>query len=536
MLKINQLKLRADEDQSLIRETLLHKLHLSASDLISFKILKKNIDARDKHLIFFTYSIAFEVKNERYVLNQKNSNVSIYHEKQLPPLTNGIKELKNPVIIVGFGPAGIFAAYNLIKNGYPVVVFERGKEVEKRNKDVKRFIEEGVLDENSNIQYGEGGAGTYSDGKLTARSKDIRVKKIYEQLVEFGADEEILYEAYPHLGSDNLKIIIPKIRRKIIELGGVIKFDETIKELIKDENDAIIAVKSDKGVYEASNVVLALGNSSRDSFINFYRQGLFMENKPFAIGFRIEHHQKLIDEALYHKFANHPNLHAASYRLAHQDNSGRGCYTFCMCPGGEVVAATSLKEHVCVNGMSDYNRDKENANSAILCQVSEKDYGDELFAGINFQDELERRAYKAGGNNYKAPVQRVTDFLNNKESEYLGKVKPSYPLGYTFTDFNKLFPKAICDCLKEGLLDFNHKIKGFSNDDAILTGVETRTSSPVRITRDNSTMQSVSIKGVYPIGEGSGYAGGIVSSAIDGLKCAEMIISTYAKPIEKTSK
>lgn len=425
-------------------------------------------------------------------------------------------------IVVGFGPAGIFAAYLLAKHGFCPIILERGEDIETRSKSVASFFKGGSLNEESNIQFGEGGAGTFSDGKLTARSKDVRVQMIYDTFVKFGAPSEIAYEKLPHIGSDRLKDVIKNMRREIIALGGEIHFSTKVDTLIVKEGQ-IKGVKANGTVYASEHIILALGNSARDSILAFKEQGLAMTAKDFAVGVRIEHSQQLIDQASYHSFAGHPSLSAASYFLSNQ----KGVYTFCMCPGGSVVAATSLKEHVVVNGMSNYARDGKNANSAVLVQVDKDLYGNDLFSGMHFLDVLERKAFQVGGYNYQAPAQRVIDFLNKQPSKSIGNIQPTYPLGVKLCALDEVLPASICTRMREALIDFDHKLKGFVNEDAILTGVETRSSSPLRILRDPSSLKSISIQGIYPCGEGAGYAGGIISSAIDGIKCAEKIINHY---------
>lgn len=536
MLKINNVKLSVYDDQTKLKAKICKLLKVNTNDVLTFNIIKKNIDARKPQDICFIYQVAVELTNENKVLKRKLKNVQPYKMPVIPKPVFGEESLKKPIIVVGFGPSGLFCAYELAKNNYPVIVLEQGSCVAKRQQDIKEFEKTHILNERSNIQFGEGGAGTFSDGKLTARSKDVRVRQVYQTLIEFGANEDIMYEAYPHVGTDQLQVIIPKMRQYIIEHGGQILFDTKMEKLII-ENDQIRGVITDThGDIKASNVVLAIGNSSRDTFVDLNKQNIAMEAKPFSIGVRVEHHQKMIDEALYHEASNASNLHAASYRLTHQCGNGKGVYTFCMCPGGEVVAATSIKDQVCVNGMSYYARDQINANSAVLVQVDSSDYGEGLFAGMDFQNELERKAYELGKGEYKAPVQLVKDFINHHKSTEIGNVKPSYALGYTLADLHELFPPKIAESLIEGLKDFDHKIKGFSTSDAIMSAVETRTSSPVRILRDMTSLQSISHKNLYPCGEGCGYAGGIVSSAIDGIRVAQKIMSNYKQPKKDSCK
>ncbi|MDQ0362208.1 NAD(P)/FAD-dependent oxidoreductase [Breznakia pachnodae] len=531
MLRLDQIKLTLQDDESLLKDKILKILSISESDLLHYEIYKKNIDARHQ-CILFVYSVDVEVKDEEAILKKKWKNIRKSPKQEYNYPEQGIIEMKHRPVVVGFGPAGMFAALALARNGYKPRIFEQGKQVEQRIKDVQKFVETGELDESSNIQFGEGGAGTFSDGKLTARTKDLRVQKIYEELINHGAPHEILTDAYPHIGSDRLIEVVANMRKTIIALGGTFHFSSKVDALIS-VNDRITGIEVNHQIIDADVVVLALGNSARDSFVKFHKQGLAMESKPYAIGVRIEHTQESIDKALYHEYYNHESLHAASYRLTHQHN-GLGIYTFCMCPGGEVVAATSRRGHVVVNGMSDYARDNVNANSAILVQVNEEDYGEGVFAGMEFQEKLERKAFELGGSNYKAPAQRVGNFLQVPVQGE--EIKPSYPLGVNYIDLHSLLPEKVCMGLREGLLAFARKNEAFKNTNAVLTGVETRSSSPVRILREKETLQSCSIRNVYPVGEGSGYSGGITSSAIDGLKGAEAIIEKFSSPDEIESK
>lgn len=526
MLRVTQLKVLLEEDQDSLKDKIRAKLKIGKNSEFTYHIHKKNIDARDKERIYFVYSVDVTIQNEKVLLKKHLKDVSRTPMESRKPLVKGVHYLNNPPIVVGFGPAGMFAALLLAQYGYCPIVLERGDQVEKRDEKVTRFFQEGILDEESNIQFGEGGAGTFSDGKLTARSKDPRVQKVYETFVKFGAPKEILYESFPHVGSDKLKGIIKNIRNEIISLGGEIHFNTKVEEVLYEEG-SVSGVLANHKKYDSKQVILALGNSARDTFENLYNQGIKMQSKPLAVGFRIEHKQSLINEALYHQYANHPLLQGGSYRLSYQCENGKGVYTFCMCPGGSVVAATSSRGRVVVNGMSNYARDEENANSAILVQVDEKEYGEGVLAGMHYLDELEKKAYQMGGNNYQAPCQSVCDYLNNTPSVALKEVTPSYPLGVKLSNLNSLFSEALNASLHEGLRSFHHKMQGFCNEDAILTGVETRSSCPVRFLRDSESLNAIDIQGLYPCGEGAGYAGGIVSSAIDGLKCAEKIIQSW---------
>ncbi|NBK98594.1 MAG: hypothetical protein EOM50_11330 [Erysipelotrichia bacterium] len=524
MLRVSQIKLSLEENEDCLHEKIISKLKLPKKSKLHYHIHRRNIDARDKSMIYFVYSVNVVLTKEleKSILRKHLKDVSKVASTATYTLKKGCQFMQHRPIIVGFGPAGMFAAYTLSKYGYRPIVFERGEDVDARSKSVETFFRKGILNEESNIQFGEGGAGTFSDGKLTARSKDIRVQMIYDTFVSFGAPKDIAFESLPHIGSDRLKEVIKKMREEIIALGGEVHFSSKVEQLVLEHNE-IQGVIVDGKSYPSNHVILALGNSARDTIRTFHKQGLLMESKAFAIGVRVEQKQALINQACYHQFANHSSLSAASYFLSNQ----KGTYTFCMCPGGMVVAATSLKEHVVVNGMSNRARDGSNANSAILVQVDSSLYGDNLFDGMDFIDELERKAYLLGGANYQAPAQRVVDFLKRTPSKSLANLKPSYPLNVRLCSLDELLPATICEQMRNALYDFDHKIKGFINEDALLTAVETRSSSPIRILRDKEKMMSINIKGVYPCGEGAGYAGGIISSAIDGVKCAEKIISEF---------
>lgn len=528
MIRVSQIKISVLENQEQsLKQKIAQKLKITNEQLLSYHIHRRNIDARDKDMLYFVYSVDVETSQESFILNRRIKDVTATPKAFKLDLKCGMKSLKHRPIVVGFGPAGMFAALLLARYGYAPIVLERGEAVDKRSESVDAFFGQGILNEESNIQFGEGGAGTFSDGKLTARSKDPRVQFIYDTLVEFGAPKEIAYDRMPHVGSDKLKAIVKNIREAIIQLGGEIHFSCRVDALLVEQG-SIYGVIANGKTWESNQVILALGNSARDSFVTFHHQGLAMENKPFAIGMRIEHKQEWVNKTQYHRFYKHPSLSAASYFLS----DGKGVYTFCMCPGGTVVAATSLKNHVVVNGMSNYARDLENANSAVLVQVDESEYGTQLFDGMRFIDTIEKQAFQLGGSNYKAPAQRVVDYLENKPSKSIKAINPSYPLGVTLCNLNELFPDTLNQKIKQGLFTFEKKMNGFISEDALLSGVETRSSCPIRIIRDKETLNSISIKGVYPCGEGAGYAGGIVSSAIDGMKCAEKIIEQF-HPIHK---
>ncbi|MCD6425963.1 MAG: hypothetical protein J7L35_10740, partial [Anaerolineales bacterium] len=440
------------------------------------------------------------------------------------PMSNR-KNGGNPPLIIGTGPAGIFAGLILAEAGLNPVLLERGKPVHQRTEDVRGFWNKRILELESNVQFGEGGAGTFSDGKLRTRVKDKsqRTKKILGELVLAGAPEEILYDHKPHVGTANLVKVVKNIREKIEALGGEYRFDSKVVELLI-ENKKIIGVKLNNGreVFSGT-VILAIGHSARDTFVMLHDNGVKLSPKPFSVGFRIEHPQELIDKNQYGKYAGHPQLGPAEYQLAFRTSSGRSVYSFCMCPGGTVIGSSSEENSIVTNGMSQYARSGANANSAIVAEVFPEDYGQGALDGFLFQRKWEKNAYLMGGGNYDAPAQLVGDFLNGKTGSAIGGVIPSYLPGYKLGDLRQALPTQIVKSILEALPVFNGKIKGFTMPDAMLTGVETRTSSPLRILRGGD-FESVSCQGLYPVGEGSGYSGGIMSSAIDGIKAAEMII------------
>ena len=526
MIRVSQIKLGIDEQQELLPQKMAKKLKIKASDIVSYSIFKQSIDARFKGRIDFVYTVDVKTtQDETQLLAKKLPDVSKTPDfaYQLP--VAGVRACTKRPVIIGFGPAGIFAALILAQAGYQPIVLERGEAVDSRVKSVDEFWNAGILNTESNALFGEGGAGTFSDGKLTTRVKDLRGRKVLEALVAAGAPENILYEAHPHVGTDRLRDVIKRIREKITALGAEVRFNTCVTDFLI-EDGAIRGVKTKAGqTINTPHVILAVGHSARDVFETLLARQVALEAKPFAVGVRIEHPQALIDRDQYKEFAGHPRLGAASYRLTHKASSGRGVYTFCMCPGGVVVPSASAAGYLVTNGMSYHARDGANANSALIVTVTPDDFASSSpLAGIKFQKVLEEKAFELGGSNYKAPVQLVGDFLENRASKGLGEVMPTYFLGVKLANLNELFPPYISDALKEGIMALDQKLKGFAMDDAVLTAVESRTSSPIRVVRDGQTCASVSTKGLYPAGEGSGYAGGIVSAAIDGIKCAEALM------------
>ncbi|MGL4797468.1 MAG: NAD(P)/FAD-dependent oxidoreductase [Paraclostridium sp.] len=529
MLRISNIKLDINEDIDKIRGLILKKLKINEKEMVDYYIYKESIDARKKGKIEFVYTVDVELKNEKTILkNSKIKDVIEIKQNKYVDVKEGTKKLSTRPVVIGSGPAGIFAALLLAQRGYKPLLLERGLDVDKRTEDINKFWQEGKFDSKSNVQFGEGGAGTFSDGKLTTRIKDIRCRKVLEELVNFGSPEEILYSYKPHVGTDILKEVVKNIRKEIIRLGGDVKFDSKVTDIDIDNGDIkSITINGDNKI-DAQIVILAIGHSARDTYKMLYDNGVKITQKPFAIGARIEHPQTLINKSQYKEFYNHQRLGAADYRLVTHTSNGRTAYTFCMCPGGSVIASASEDGQVVTNGMSEHARDKENANSAFLVNVTPEDFGsDHPLAGMYFQEKYERLAYELGGRNYNAPLQLVGDFMNDRTSTQIGKVKPSYKPGYTFVDLRECLPKFVCETMKEGLMLLDKKLHGFAMDDAVLTGVETRSSAPVRIVRDENTLQSVNVKNLYPSGEGAGYAGGIVTAAVDGIKCAEKIIEQY---------
>ena len=524
MIRVNNIKANLDVDISGLKEIIAIRTGLAPQNIKTIRIAKKSIDARNKTNVCFVYSFDIEIDgNEAEIYDTliktdcellpshaQDTQLTVRHHPQYRP------------IVVGTGPAGMFAGLALAKLGLAPILLERGKDVMHRKQDVAKFWQSGQLNPNSNVQFGEGGAGTFSDGKLmTGIKKSSLMRYVLEELAEAGAPEEILYLAKPHICTDKLVKVVENIRHKITALGGEYRFEHQLIDLIiKNNHLQAVKVKMPSGEIEeitADCVILALGHSARDTFQMLYDRGLEIEQKPFSVGVRIEHAQQMINEAQYGRYAAHPALGAADYKLAVHYPDGRSAYTFCMCPGGQVVAAASEESGVVTNGMSEFARDKENANAALLVGVTPDDFGGKHpLQGMYFQQKLERKAFTLGGGNYQAPAQLVGDFLRSRASTKLGSVKPSYKPTVSLTNLETLFPEYITATLAKALVDMNKRLKGFADNDAVMTGVETRSSSPIRICRDENFESN--IKGIYPCGEGAGYAGGIISSAVDGLK------------------
>ena len=529
MIRVRQVKVLIEKDNPL--EALAKKINISVNQIIDYKIIRKSIDARDKNEIFYVYELDVSVYHEKDVL-KRNRSLDVFlsskEEYHFPSLE--CHKLESNPVIVGSGPAGLFCAYLLAENGYHPRILERGEKMEERIKTVEEFFQTNVLNPNSNIQFGEGGAGTFSDGKLNTLVKDkfFRGKKVFDIFVENGAPEEILYQAKPHIGTDVLRKVIVNIRNKIITMGGEFFYSSQVTNLFI-ENQQLVGIEvNNKERIPCNVLVLAIGHSARDTFQMLLDCGISMKAKNFAVGIRMEHLQAMINKSQYGDKAS--LLPPASYKLTYQTKEGRGVYSFCMCPGGFVVNASSEKGRLAINGMSNYHRDEKNANSAIVVTIGPEDYGTKPLDGINYQKKLEEKAYQTG--NGKIPIQLLKDFKSNKKTTALGKVSPIFKGNFQMSNLNDILPTYISESIKEAIPNFAKKIKKFDIDDAILAGIESRTSSPIRIMRDE--LLETNIKGIYPCGEGAGYAGGITTSAIDGIKIAEQIIKKYSNNFEDT--
>jgi len=530
MIRITELRLPISHPPEAVEAAILKRLDISAKDLIAFDIFKRSYDARKNVALAFIYTVDCSVKDEDVILKNFANDVHIrpspdtrYHFVAKAPQSLLDGDVLRPVVI-GFGPCGIFAALVLAQMGFKPIVLERGKPVRERTQDTWSLWRKNILNPESNVQFGEGGAGTFSDGKLYSQIKDPKFygRKVIAEFIKAGAPEEIRYVAKPHIGTFRLVGVVEKIRQQIIELGGEIRFSQKVIGFDID-NEQITGIKIENQPDLAANqVILALGHSARDTFKALHEAGVFMEAKPFSVGFRIEHPQSLIDRARLGPHAGNELIGAADYKLVHHAKNGRSVYSFCMCPGGTVVAATSEPNRVVTNGMSQYSRNERNANAGIVVGITPEDYPGGPLAGIEFQRTLESKAYELGGRTYEAPGQLVGDFLEGKPSTQFGSVMPSYKPGVHLTDLAQSLPDYAIEAIREAIPAFEKQIKGFSMKDAVLTGVETRTSSPLRITR-GPNFQSLNIKGLYPAGEGAGYAGGILSAGVDGIKVAEAL-------------
>jgi uncharacterized FAD-dependent dehydrogenase len=519
--------------QDALRRAVLKRLALREPDLLDFTVFKRSHDARRKDReIAFVYIVDATVRDESRVLAAHRDDRHVMAAPDTafhPPPTAPAASIEQP-LVVGFGPCGRFAALVLAPQGYRPIVLERGRDVRRRTQDTWGLWRKRTLTPESNVQFGEGGAGLFSDGKLYSQIKDPRHlgRQVMREFVRAGAPPEIMYVNKPHIGTFRLTGVVARMREEIIALGGEVRFEHKVVDLLIDERDGAKEVRgvqlADGTTIASRHVVLALGHSSRDTFRMLEQRKVFMEAKPFAIGFRIEHPQSLIDRARLGRFAGHPAIGAADYKLVHHAANGRSVYSFCMCPGGTVVAATSEPQRVVTNGMSQYSRNERNANAGIVVGIDpEKDFPGGPLAGLALQERLETLAFEMGGGDYSAPAQLVGDFVAGRASTALGEVQPSYKPGIRLTDLAPLLPPDAIAAMREALPVFGRQIRGFDRDDALLTGIETRTSSPLRITRDVDTLQSLGLRGLFPGGEGAGYAGGILSAGVDGIKVAEAV-------------
>ncbi|MEZ9544784.1 hypothetical protein CWO17_03175 [Vibrio sp. 10N.286.45.A3] len=527
MIRLTEIKLPLDHEESAIQDAIEAKLGINSDQVLSFNIFKRGYDARKKSKILLIYTLDVLVENEAELLEQfiSDPHVKVTPDMEYKFVAKAVENQTERPVVIGFGPCGLFAGLVLAQMGFNPIIVERGKEVRERTKDTFGFWRKRTLNTESNVQFGEGGAGTFSDGKLYSQVKDPKHygRKVIEEFVAAGAPEEILYVSKPHIGTFKLVTMIEKMRASIIELGGEIRFSTRVDDVHMDDGQITGLTLSNGEEIKSRHVVLAVGHSARDTFEMLYDRGVYMEAKPFSVGFRIEHKQSMIDEARFGKNAGNPILGAADYKLVHHCKNGRTVYSFCMCPGGTVVAATSEEGRVVTNGMSQYSRAERNANSAIVVGIDpERDYPGDALAGIRLQRELESGAYVLGGENYDAPAQKIGDFLKGRDPSAIGEVQPSFTPGIHLTDISKALPDFAIEAIREAIPAFEKKIKGFSTPDGLLTGVETRTSSPVCIKRGKD-FQSINLKGFFPAGEGAGYAGGILSAGIDGIKAAEAL-------------
>ena len=544
MIRITEIKLPLEHQASDIIAAVIKKLGINVTDLVEYTIFKRGVDARKANAILLAYTLDVTVKGEAKVLAKlkKEPNVKLAPDTSYKFVAQAPETLEARPVVVGLGPSGLFSALILAQSGFKPLVLERGKAVRERTKDTFNFWRKSELNTESNVQFGEGGAGTFSDGKLYSQIKDPNHygRKVLNEFVSAGAPKEILYVSHPHIGTFRLVSMVEKMRETIIALGGEIRFESRVDDIEiapdatgQNQVQALILASGER--IAANHVVLAVGHSARDTFEMIHKRGIFIEAKPFSIGFRIEHPQSLIDNARHGPNAQHPILGAADYKLVHHASNGRSVYSFCMCPGGTVVASASEEGCVVTNGMSQYSRNERNANAGIVVGITpDVDFPGDPLAGMELQRQWEHQAYLLGGSTYQAPGQLVGDFLANQPSTEFGTVTPSYTPSVHLTNLDTALPEYVISAIREAIPQFAKQIKGFDLADAILTGVETRTSSPIRIKRNDDNLQSINTKGLYPTGEGAGYAGGILSAGVDGIRVAEAVALSIRYPTERT--
>ena len=538
MIRINELQLPLDHPADALHQAILVRLNIVDAELLGFNVFKRSYDARKKNSeITFVYIIDADVANEDQVLQRLtlDRNIRPAPDTGYYPVGRAPEGLNERPLVIGFGPCGLFAALTLAQMGFRPIVLERGRDVRSRTKDTWALWRKKVLSPESNVQFGEGGAGLFSDGKLYSQIKDPKFygRKVMHEFVRAGAPEEIMFVSKPHIGTFRLTGVVSTMREEIKTLGGEVRFDSRVVDFIIEDGRIQGVRMADGEELRSRYVVLALGHSSRDTFRMLHERGVYLEAKPFAVGFRIEHPQSLIDNARLGKYAGHPELGAADYKLVYHAKNGRAVYSFCMCPGGTVVAATSEPNRVVTNGMSQYSRNERNANAGIVVGINpDEDFPGGPLAGVELQEQLESRAFEMGGNDYCAPGQLVGDFIRGRASSAFGEVEPSYKPGVRLGDLAPSLPDYVIEAIREALPAFGKQIRGFDRADAILTGIETRTSSPVRIKRDNESLQSINTRGLYPAGEGAGYAGGILSAGVDGIKVAEAVATAMLADLQ----